>query len=260
MYLFRTLFLQGMNHRPTIGSWIQFAQPSHAEILANAGFDWLCIDLEHSVIELREAEDLIRIIETKGVIPLVRVSSNDPVQISRIMDAGAHGVVVPRVDTADDARRAVNAVFYPPKGSRGVGLARAHKYGASFDDYLEWISNNGLVIAQVESSQSVKNLAEILSVDGVGGFMVGPYDLSCSLGVPGNLDHPLVVESLEEIMLVAQEFPNAKRGIHKVSIDHQLVLEAVEQGFDLIAYSTDMLFLGESCRGGMKKIRESLNN
>lgn len=249
-----------MNHRPTIGSWIQFAQPSHAEILANAGFDWLCIDLEHSVIELREAEDLIRIIETKGVIPLVRVSSNDPVQISRIMDAGAHGVVVPRVDTADDARRAVNAVFYPPKGSRGVGLARAHKYGASFDDYLEWISNNGLVIAQVESSQSVKNLAEILSVDGVGGFMVGPYDLSCSLGVPGNLDHPLVVESLEEIMLVAQEFPNAKRGIHKVSIDHQLVLEAVEQGFDLIAYSTDMLFLGESCRGGMKKIRESLNS
>lgn len=260
MYLFRTLFLQGMNHRPTIGSWIQFAQPSHAEILANAGFDWLCIDLEHSVIGLREAEDLIRIIETKGVIPLVRVSSNDPVQISRIMDAGAHGVVVPRVDTADDARRAVNAVFYPPKGSRGVGLARAHKYGASFDDYLEWISNNGLVIAQVESSQSVKNLAEILSVDGVGGFMVGPYDLSCSLGVPGNLDHPLVVESLEEIMLVAQEFPNAKRGIHKVSIDHQLVLEAVEQGFDLIAYSTDMLFLGESCRGGMKKIRESLNS
>jgi len=260
VYLFRTLFLQGMNHRPTIGSWIQFAQPSHAEILANAGFDWLCIDLEHSVIELREAEDLIRIIETKGVIPLVRVSSNDPVQISRIMDAGAHGVVVPRVDTADDARRAVNAVFYPPKGSRGVGLARAHKYGASFDDYLEWISNNGLVIAQVESSQSVKNLAEILSVDGVGGFMVGPYDLSCSLGVPGNLDHPLVVESLEEIMLVAQEFPNAKRGIHKVSIDHQLVLEAVEQGFDLIAYSTDMLFLGESCRGGMKKIRESLNS
>jgi 2-keto-3-deoxy-L-rhamnonate aldolase RhmA len=243
----------------SIGSWIQFAQPGHAEILANAGFDWLSIDLEHSVIELREAEDLIRIIETKGVTPLVRVSSNDPVQISRVMDAGSHGVIVPRVETEGDARRAVNAVFYHPKGSRGVGLARAHKYGASFDGYLEWISNNGLVIAQVESSQSVENLAEILSVDGVGGFLVGPYDLSCSLGVPGKLDHPLVLESLEKIMLVAREFPLAKRGIHKTSIDHQPVLNAIEEGFNFIAYSTDMLFLGESCRTGMRKIRESLN-
>ena len=129
----------------------------------------------------------------------------------------------------------------------------------TLDGYLEWISNNGLVIAQVESSQSVENLAEILSVDGVGGFMVGPYDLSCSLEVPGKLDHPLVLESLEKIMLVAREFPLAKRGIHKTSIDHQPVLNAIEEGFNFIAYSTDMLFLGESCRLGMRKIRESLN-
>ena len=160
------------------------------------------------MIELREAEDLIRIIETKGVTPLMRVSSNDRIQISRVM-MRVLMVLLPRVETADDARRAVNAVFYPPKGSRGVGLARA-QYGESFDGYLEWISNNGLVIAQVESSQSVENLAEILSVDGVGGFMVGPYDLSCSLEVPGKLDHPLVLESLEKIMLVAREFPLAK--------------------------------------------------
>ncbi len=244
--------------KASIGSWIQFAQPAHSEMLANAGFDWLCVDLEHSVIELREAEDLIRIIETKGVTPLVRVSSNDSVQISRVMDAGSHGVIVPRVETADDARMAVNAVFYPPKGSRGVGLARAHKYGESFDDYLEWISNNALVIPQIESSEAVENLAEILSVDGVAGFMVGPYDLSCSLEVPGKLDHPLVLESLEKIMLVAREFPLAKRGIHKTSIDHQPVLDAIEEGFNFIAYSTDMLFLGESCRRGMRKIRKSL--
>ena len=245
--------------RPFIGSWIQFAQTAHAEILANAGFDWLCVDLEHSVIGLREAEDLIRIIETKGVTPLVRVSSNDPVQISRVMDAGAHGIIVPRVDTAKEAQRTVDAVFYPPKGMRGVGLARAHKYGALFDEYLEWVSKKGLVIVQIESSESVKNLSEILSVEGVGGFMVGPYDLSCSLGVPGKLDDPLVVECLEEIMRVAKKFPQSKRGVHKVSIDHQPVLDAIEQGFDFIAYSTDMLFLGEACRQGMSKILRSLN-
>ena len=123
----------------TIGSWITLAHPAIAEIMARSGFDWLTIDLEHSVITIREAEELIRVIELCGVAPLVRLSSNDPVQIKRVMDAGAHGIIVPMVNSAEEAQRAVDSVRYPPDGKRGVGLARAQGYGSSFEKYKGWV-------------------------------------------------------------------------------------------------------------------------
>lgn len=243
-----------------LGSWIQFSQPAHAEILAKAGFDWLAVDLEHSVISLREAEDLIRIIDLSGVVPFVRMSSNNPVQIARIMDAGAHGVIVPMVNTKQEALKAVESVFYPPKGKRGVGLARAHEYGARFEDYRQWLKENGKVIVQIENIEGVKNLTEIFSVEGVFGFIVGPYDLSSSLGIPGQLDHPTMVDTLKEINEIASQFSHIKKGVHKISIDPQPVLDAIEDGYDLIAYSTDMLFLGDSCRNGIQEIKKVLSN
>src|SRR5579885_2235656 len=118
----------------TVGSWITLAHPAIAEIMAKAGFDWLVVDLEHSVITIREAEELIRVIELCGSVPLVRVSANEPVQIKRVMDAGAHGVVVPMVNSREDAARAVASVKYPPRGARGAGLARAQGYGTSFEE------------------------------------------------------------------------------------------------------------------------------
>lgn len=119
MKVYKILYLVVFRSHISIGSWIQFAQPANTEILAKAGFDWLAIDLEHSVISLREAEDLIRIIELSGVIPLVRMSSNNPVQIARIMDAGAHGVIVPMVNTKKDARKVVESVFILRKVREG---------------------------------------------------------------------------------------------------------------------------------------------
>ena len=247
-----------MNNKTAIGSWIQFAQPAHAEILAKAGFDWLAIDLEHSVISLKEAEDLIRIIDLCKVVPLVRMSSNNPVQIARIMDAGAHGVIVPMINSKDDAQAVVDAVFYPPKGKRGVGLARAHEYGAKFEEYRNWLPENGIVIVQIENIKGVENLREILSVNGIFGFIVGPYDLSSSLGIPGQLDHPLMIKKLTEINDIASDFPDIKKGVHKISIDPEPVLDAINAGYDLIAYSTDMLFIGDSCRSGINQIRSQL--
>ena len=111
----------------SIGSWITLGHPAIAEIMAETGFDWLTVDLEHSTITIREAEDLIRIIELKGVIPLVRLTSNSSEQIKRVMDAGAHGIVVPMVNSVEDAARAVAATRYAPQCIRGVGLARAKK-------------------------------------------------------------------------------------------------------------------------------------
>ena len=238
----------------TVGSWITLAHPAIAEIMAQAGFDWLVVDLEHSVITIREAEELIRVIGLCGLTPLVRVSANEPAQIKRVMDAGAHGVVVPMVNSREDAARAVAAVKYPPTGTRGAGLARAQGYGTRFEDYRSWLEQESLVFVQVEHVFAIENLVAIMEVEGVDGFFVGPYDLSGSLGRPGEFDHPSMRQALDRI---AETIPHTKAaaGFHVVPPQPELVTEKAKQGYRLIAYSLDTLLLGEACRGGVRRIR-----
>ena len=202
----------------SLGSWISLGHPAIAEIMASAGFDWLAIDLEHSVITIREAEELIRIIDLKGVVPIVRLSSNNSEQIKRIMDAGAHGVIVPMVNSVHEAEAAVSAVRYPPLGKRSVGLARAQGYGAKFEHYFDWQESNTLVVVQIEHITAVENLESILSVDGVDAYIVGPYDLSGSLGIPGEFNRPEFLEAMSCIRAVSKKL-GIPGGVHIVEPD-----------------------------------------
>lgn len=238
----------------TIGSWITLANPAIAEIMAKAGFDWLAVDMEHSVITIREVEELIRVINLCGVVPLVRLSSNDSVQIKRVMDAGAQGVIVPMVNSVAEAERAVSAVRYPPQGTRGVGLARAQGYGASFDKYLDWVNKESVVIVQVEHIDAVNNLEAILAVDGVDGFIIGPYDLSGSLGVPGQFDHPLMKDAMQRIETVGTASGKAS-GIHVIEPKPDELKSRIEQGYRFVAYSLDIRMLDCCCRQGLKGVR-----
>ncbi len=191
------------NGELTLGSWITLGNTSVAEILANAGYDWLVVDLEHTTISIEQAGELIRIIDLAGVTPLVRLTSNDENQIKRVMDAGAHGIIVPMVNNAEDAINAVAATRYPPAGNRGVGLARAQGYGVSFQNYLSWQSDmdsGPVVVVQIEHINAVAHLKEILNVPGVDAFIIGPYDLSCSMGIPGQFDHPEFKQIIEKII------------------------------------------------------------
>lgn len=237
----------------SVGSWITLAHPAIAEIMAKAGFDWLTVDLEHSVITIREAEELVRVIDLCGVVPLVRLSVNDPIQIKRVMDAGAHGVIVPMVNFAEEAVRAVEAVRYPPGGKRGVGLARAQGYGSTFEEYKEWINRESIVIVQVEHIKAVENLDAILSVEGVDGFIVGPYDLSASLGIPGQFDNRLMVGAMERI----RSFVDASSkiaGYHVVEPDMVQLEQRVSEGYRFLAYSVDFRMLDTCCRYATAKL------
>ena len=238
-----------------IGSWITLAHPAIAEIMAKAGFDWLAVDLEHSVITIREAEELIRVIDLYGVAPLVRLSANDPVQIKRVMDAGAHGVIVPMVNSAAEAENAVAAVQYPPRGRRGVGLARAQGYGVQFSQYREWLELNAVVIVQIEHINAVNNMESIMAIDGVDGFIVGPYDLSGSLGVPGQFDHPLMQEAMQKISTVSKGIRKIS-GIHVVEPDVDQLQQYVQDGYRFLAYSVDFRMLDTCCRLAIKKIKD----
>ncbi len=240
---------------PVIGSWVTLANPGLVEIMARAGFDWLAVDLEHSVITIREAEELIRIMDLLGVAPLVRLSWNDPIQIKRVMDAGAHGVIVPMVNTPEQAKAVVSAVRYPGAGTRGVGLARAQGYGARFEEYKNWLAENAVIIAQVEHIQAVQNLEEILAVDGVDGFIVGPYDLSGSLGVPGDFEHPEMRAALARVREVAAR-TGARSGTHVIEPDPALLTRALDQGYTFVAYSLDIRMLDVACRTGLAAVHK----
>ncbi len=243
------------NREITTGSWITIGSPVVAEIMAQSGFDWLVVDMEHSAITLDSAQHLIQVIDLCGVAPLVRVGHNQPNLIKRVMDAGAHGVIVPMVNSKDDAEQAVASVKYPPKGFRGVGLTRAQKYGQDFEKYRVWNQINSLVIVQVEHIKAVENLEEILDAPDVDGFIVGPYDLSGSLGVPGQFDHPDVVEALTRIKRVTEE-KKALSGFHVVQPDPEAVLTKQQEGYRFIAVGLDILYLGDSCRHTLTKCRK----
>lgn len=238
----------------TLGSWITIGNSAVAEIFANAGFDWLVVDLEHSTISIDQTGDLIRVIELGGASPLVRLTSNDSDQIKRIMDAGAHGIVVPMVNSSKDAEKAVASTRYAPKGIRGIGLARAQGYGARFQEYLKWQEEGPLVIVQIEHRKAVDNLDEILSVPGVDGFIIGPYDLTCSMGIPGDFNHPQYLQYVERIRKTGQKM-NCPGGLHIVEPDHNLLQKAIDDGYLFIGYSVDIRMLDKSAREGIGSVR-----
>ena len=241
----------------TVGSWITLNNPAIAEIMATAGFDWLTIDLEHSVIDYFETENLIRTIELCGVTPLVRLSSNNPVQIKRVMDAGAHGIIVPVVNTAEQAKAAVDAMYYPPRGNRGVGLARAQGYGDSFNDYCQWLENDAIVIVQIEHIDAVKNLTEILDTPHVDGLILGPYDLSASMGKPGKFEDKDVQDAIDHVLKVANE-KNISAGIHVIEPDVNELQKRITMGFKFLAYSIDIRMLASLSKEAVKLTKNLL--
>ncbi len=226
----------------TIGSWLSFGFAPTCEILAKAGFDWLVVDMEHTAISVEQMFSLIQVTELCGVVPLVRVGENDALSIKRAMDAGAHGVVVPMVNSASDAERAVKAAYYPPAGTRGVGLSRAQDYGFGFETYRERAAAETVVIVQVEHFEAVENLGAIAGTEGVDAFIVGPYDLSGSLGFPGQWDADPVREALTRIEAFIPESP-IPAGFHVVHPDIEALRKKVSSGYRFLAYGVDMVFL-----------------
>lgn len=239
----------------TVGSWLSFGYPAVCEVMATAGFDWLVIDMEHTHIDMFQAAQLIQIIDLAGCIPLVRVGANEPLAIKRAMDAGAHGVIVPMVNTAAEARAAVSSIRYPPFGTRGVGLGRAHAYGLGFEQYKAWAERETILIVQIEHIDGVDNLDEILAVEGVDGFIVGPYDLSGSLGRPGDFEHPDVASALERVRTIMDQSKKVG-GFHVVHSDRRQFLDRIEQGYTFIAYGDDMVFLAEKIRAEAGFVRD----
>lgn len=239
----------------TVGSWISIAHPDVVEVMATAGFQWLVVDMEHTATDINTAKNLIATIKAKGMQPLVRVGANDELIIKRVLDSGADGIIVPMIKNEEEAKRAVDFVKYPPYGKRGVGLYRAQNYGTTFPEYKDWNQENSVVIAQVEHIEAVKNIDEILTTDGIDGIMVGPYDLSASMGHPGEYDRADVKEALEKVKEACKRL-NKPLGFHVIKSEAKYLQEKIDEGYTLLAFSIDFFFLGDRAREEMIKIKK----
>ncbi len=239
------------NRELLLGTMITLTTPETAEILAKAGFDWLFIDGEHGVFEAPELQAVIGRVD--HIIPcVVRVPGLEESSIKKALDVGAAGIIIPQVNSSSAAEHAVQLCKFPPEGTRGVGLGRAYGYGWSFSDYVSSANENVAVIVQAEHAEAVKNIHEITGVSGIDAVLVGPYDLSASLGRMGKVTHPDVVKSIDRITAVCQE-ADVPLGIFGAGAD--AVKPYIDKGFNLITVGTDTLMLGQAGRGILSQLR-----
>ncbi len=245
------------NNELTIGSWIMMGNTMSVEVMALAGFEWLVIDIEHTSIDMDTTQALITTIQANDMKALVRVSKNEEVVIKRILDMGADGIIVPMVCSKEDALQAVDYAKYPPVGKRGVGLYRASKYGTKFEEYKKWVNEELVIIAQIEHIDAVNNIDEILAVDGIDGTIIGPYDLSGSMGYPGDFEREDVQEGVQHVLERCKEH-NVPSGFHVVDIDPAKIKLKIDQGCTFLAYGIDYFFMRDASMNGMNKLKEGL--
>ena len=242
----------------TIGSWIMMNDVMSVEIMALAGFEWLVIDIEHTSIDIKSTQLLINTIQAQNIKALVRVSKNEEVIIKRVLDMGADGIIVPMINSKKDAKKAVEFAKYPPHGKRGVGLYRANRYGTKFEDYKKWVDEELVIIAQIEHIDAVNNIDEIISVEGIDGTIIGPYDLSGSMGYPGEFEREDVKNAVSKVLDRCKKF-NIASGFHVVDTNPEALQDKIEQGCTFLAYGIDYLFMRDSVINGMKKLKGRIN-
>lgn len=243
--------------KPLIGTWQTLYSPSISEILCDMGFSFITIDLEHTPMDLAHAAHLIQIITLKGKTALVRLGSHDENIIKRVMDMGASGVIVANVKTAREAENVVKAAKYPPFGTRGVGLSRAQKYGEGFSEYLKWNEESGIVIAQIEHIDAIENIEEILAVKGLNGTLIGPYDLSGSMGCPGEFQREDVKAAVDTYLEACKKL-NRPPGYHVVSSNHRDLIPFIEKGYKLLPFGFDAKFMIDMCKNALGGINAYL--
>lgn len=235
-----------------IGPFSKTSDPSMIESMGYAGFDFIIIDLEHGPNTILNAQNLVRAAEITGTFPIIRVASNAAEDIGKALDIGAMGVQVPQVTTADEARDAVRYAKFGPEGDRGVcRFVRAAEF--SHKDRFAYFkeANERYLILQLEGVEAVNNVEKIVDVEGLDIIFLGPYDLSQAMGVGGQINHPLVIEKMKDIISLCKE-KKLKTGVFTDSIDS--AKEWVRLGVDYISFSVDVGILQDACKHIIREV------
>ncbi len=237
-----------------LGTWVTFNHLDVVETLSTLPFDWLVFDMEHAPLNISDLQILVVGVKGTSIVPIARVPWNDMVIIKRVLDIGIQGVLVPWVNSKDDAENVIRYVSYPPRGIRGVGPRRAVMYGAiDFLEYYERFEKENLVVAvQIETKKALENIEDIASVKEIDIFYIGPMDLSVSLGIPLQYSHPKFVEAIDTVLRVARKY-DIVPGIHTFNVDQ--AIKYIDIGFRFIALASDYRILRNTFAEMLRKVR-----
>jgi len=239
-----------------IGTMVSsYRSPQIAQILSACGWDYFIMDTEHSIFDYESLADIFTVARAEEIVPLVRVTANIYPLLARALDVGAMGVICPRVQTPDDVRLIIESCKYPPLGQRGLSMSNIHHAfrGSTQKEYTEWANANTLVIIQPETQLALDNIEKLVSIPGVDGVMIGPNDLSLSLGISGELKHPRMVEAYERVIAGCRKHGIAP-GVHLM--DMEWAKDWIGKGMRFLTYYNEIRFLMEGAKNAAKQLRE----
>ncbi|QCI67008.1 HpcH/HpaI aldolase family protein [Phreatobacter stygius] len=246
---FRAALGQG---RPLIGIWSMLNSVNATEGLGWSGYDWILIDGEHSPVSLHDAMDHSRALAATPAVPILRLVWNDPALLKQHLDAGLSTIMLPYVQSADEARAAVDAMMYPPKGQRGVAaMHRASRYGR-FKDYVARANDEIFLIVQIETMAALEACEEIARVDGVSAVFFGPGDLAASMGKPGEAAHPEVTAAIERGLKRCR--PTGK-AVGVLAPNDEISERHIRSGFDFVSVANDCAILFRNADAGAVRFR-----
>jgi 2-dehydro-3-deoxyglucarate aldolase len=237
--------------QPTVGTWLQIPSPDTAEIIGRCGYDWAAVDMEHGAFTRSDLPNICRALELGGTLPFARLREASRGQIKSALDSGARGLIFPMIESGAELDRAIREALYPggtghsAGGVLGVGFSRANAYGENLAAQTEAERGTGrdiVLAAQIEHVRALQDLDAIFANPRLDAYMVGPYDLSASMGLTGCFDHPDFVNVLAEIARKAEEHGKAK-GFHVVEPDPADLRAKIGAGYAFIAYGIDAVFL-----------------
>src|ERR1700733_3226188 len=237
--------------KTTFGTWINSSSPSVVDYLRNLEFDWFLVDTEHSALNPETLNHMIQLIGDSKVAPFVRVGLNDQYLIKIALDCGAQGVVVPLVNGSEEAKRAVSFSRYPPLGVRGVGPVRAHRYGLDFKKYLSEANREIIVVGQIETTEALGNLDEILEVEGLDIAFFGPSDMTASMGLVDDRSNPRVLDAMRTVVAACEKHGKVA-GV--LATSQQEAKTAIELGFKFIGLASDMRFVADGANAYLRLV------
>ncbi|MFC6823727.1 HpcH/HpaI aldolase family protein [Halopelagius fulvigenes] len=235
---------------PLIGTWVTIPAPATAELLAGLGYDFVSFDQEHTPVSYETMEDMLRAADAAPgtTDSLVRVADDDPTTLKRTLDLGPTAILVPMVETPEQAEEIVDASRYPPEGRRGLGLTRASEYGRSLSDHVETVEDGLARFVQLESERAVENAGDIAEVDGIDGLFVGPVDLSLSMGRFGEWDDEAFLEHVESAVGAARD---AGVAIGTLATSAEQREERLDWGVDFLVAGVDAMHLAEGASAAL---------
>lgn len=229
---------------PVISSWSQISDPNLLELLVNKKFDCSTLDFEHGIFSIENLPNLLRVLEINKKLSLVRLPNKNVELCRQVLDTGSDGVIIPNIINEVELKRIIDISILPPKGTRGVGFSRSNKFGKKFNNFIK-SKTQPIIIAMIENLSAIKNLKNILSVKNLDAILIGPYDLSASIGIPGKFENNKFKKNLDYIKYNCKKY-KVPCGLHLIEPNFKMLKQYKKQGYKFIPYSVDTVIINKA--------------